>query len=159
MTIDEQIPLLEQLQEKLQNEVGASVLPHAIESLKLLRKITGGKQDIQHYRQFVAMYDAWMRKTSGVSAKITAGDGKALKQIIRYLVENSKGGDEEGAMDAWHYILKYWKLLTPFLQTQVRLSQINKNLPEILMQLRNGKKPGQNRRDLKEELKRRRRRD
>lgn len=89
---------------------------------------------------FVKAYDTFCRIKTKAGAKMDGANGKALKTIIQFLTQEALQKDEAGALEAWKYILLNWDKLTPFIQNQVSLLQINKNLPEILMQLRrNGK--------------------
>jgi DNA-binding transcriptional MerR regulator len=90
------------------------------------------------YQEFVEAYDVFCKSYIGVGAKMSGAQGKALKDIIEYLRGQSRTKDSEGALAAWQYILKNWGRLTKFIQNQTTLTQINKNLQEILTQLRNG---------------------
>lgn len=92
----------------------------------------------ERYQEFVDAYFSWHKATQSVEPRLGAAQGKAMNEIITYLVKQSKGKDEEGALLAWQYILGNWKKLTLFIQNQTKLTQINKNLQEILTQLRNG---------------------
>ena len=72
-------------------------------------------------------------------AKIDAVQGKAMKTILNYLKTlcKQKGDDSpENILNALKYIFKNWKNLEPFLQKQVKLSQINSNLVNIIQQLK-----------------------
>jgi hypothetical protein len=88
------------------------------------------------FQGFMDMYCQWHSHTVGVGARITARDGKALKAIMKYLRENSKRKDDQGAKQAWSFILTCWDRLSPFIQKQVALTQIEKNLPEIIATLK-----------------------
>lgn len=97
-------------------------------------------EETSRYQSFIKRYDTFCRWVSGAGAKMDGVQGKAMKAIIKYLIKESKASDEQGALDAWDYVLTNWAKLSPFIQTQISLVQINKNLAEILMQLRkNGK--------------------
>jgi hypothetical protein len=88
------------------------------------------------FQPFMDMYCKWHQQQVGVGARITPREGKALKLIISYLRENSKKKDDQGALDAWSFILLHWDKLSAFLQKQVSLSQINRNIPEIIANIK-----------------------
>jgi uncharacterized protein YutD len=79
---------------------------------------------------------------------MNAHQGKALKSIIEYLalqVKNKKGAITEDelkadVLNAWDYILNNWNQINGYYAEQIKLSQIDSNLPNILMQLRKNKK-------------------
>ena len=65
-----------------------------------------------------------------------------MKTILSYLKTlcKQKGDDsQENILNALKYIFKNWKNLEPFLQKQVKLSQINSNLVNIIQQLKENK--------------------
>jgi hypothetical protein len=47
-------------------------------------------------------------------------------------------------LNAWKYILSEWSSINDFYGQQVKLNQINSNLPNILTQIRNSKKKQRN---------------
>lgn len=107
----------------------------------ILEKVRQGRKKEpapERYQEFVGIYNQFLWDTIGVGAKMDASEGKALKAIIKYLREQSNRQDTQGAIDAWRYILDNWTMLSTFLQSQKSLKQINKNLIEILEQIRNG---------------------
>jgi hypothetical protein len=83
-----------------------------------------------------------------MGAKMNAHQGKAMKSIIEYLksqVVNKIGGEqidqvEEQVIKAWEYILSNWAMVNGYYADQIKLSQIDSNMPVILMQLRQTKK-------------------
>ena len=100
------------------------------------------------YPQMVDRYNTFCTSRMGMGAKMNAHQGKALKSIIEYLalqVKNKKGGISEDelkidVLNAWEYILNNWSQVNGYYAEQIKLSQIDSNLPNILMQLRNNKK-------------------
>ena len=100
------------------------------------------------YPQMVDRYDAFCMKRMDMGSKMDAQQGKALKSIIQYLalqVKNKKGEISEDdlkadVLNAWDYILNNWGQINGYYAEQIKLSQIDSNLPNILMQLRNNKK-------------------
>jgi len=125
------------LEERKLDEGADTALIDAI--LAELRK-AGRKKDSkpERFQEFVGIYHQFCLDTIGVGAKMDASEGKALKSIIQYLIKQSTRQDTQGALDAWQYIFEHWGLLSPFLQSQKSLKQINKNLIEILSQIKNG---------------------
>lgn len=98
---------------------------------------TDGKVKHSRYQDFVSVYNDFCISQSGAGAKMDGGQGKAMNNIITFLKAQSKQKNQEGAVLAWRYILSHWGNLSDFLQRQISLTQINKNLPEILTQLKN----------------------
>ena len=94
--------------------------------------------ELAQWSQWVAIYKEWHKAHTGRAARIQGQDGAALKLIAKYLRQEAKQQDEAGALDAWRYILANWGRLSDFIQRQVALTQMNKNLPEILTTLRHG---------------------
>jgi hypothetical protein len=88
----------------------------------------------------VESYDIWCKDKIGVGCKMDGIQGKALKSIISYLRSQVNDNDDEGIKNAWGFILANWNKLDDFHQKQMKLSQINSNLINILNQLRNGGK-------------------
>lgn len=100
------------------------------------------------YPKMVAIYNEFCVKRIGVGAKMDALQGKSMKSIIAYLATQvkMKKGEEitepqmnEGIISAWEYILSNWDLVKGYYADQIKLSQINANMPNILMQLKTSK--------------------
>lgn len=93
------------------------------------------------------VYTDWFNDRNGVNPKVQAADAAGLKQIVQYLFKavQAKSPDlslseiTERAVRSWVLILHKWDTLTPFLQSQVKLSQINSNLTNILNAIKNPK--------------------
>lgn len=94
----------------------------------------------EHYQVFVSVYMDFFRNQAGVDARMSPAEGVAMKRIITYLKRESNEQTEDGALSAWRYILTHWNRLDDFLQERKRLSQIDKNLTEIIDQLKNNAK-------------------
>lgn len=100
------------------------------------------------YPQMVELYNTFCINRMGMGSKMDAQQGKALKSIIQYLalqVKNKKGEITEeqlkvDVLNAWEYILNNWSQVNGYYAEQIKLSQIDSNLPNILMQLRKNKK-------------------
>jgi len=154
MTIEEQIAWLGSIQYWFQKHEGAGNLQIVKDSLRRLKKLEaentqlkrelaqiekGEDRKFELYQKYIELYDQFCRAYIGVGAKLDGVQGKAMKNIIVYLTLQSKTKDEQGALAAWNFILAHWTQLTKFMQNQTSLVQINKNLQEILTQLRRGK--------------------
>lgn len=100
------------------------------------------------YPQMVDRYNTFCINRMGMGSKMDSQQGKALKSIIQYLalqVKNKKGEISEeqlklDVLNAWDYILNNWGQVNGYYAEQIKLSQIDSNLPNILMQLRKNKK-------------------
>lgn len=94
------------------------------------------------YKMSIDIYHKFCLSNFDAPAKIDAVQGKAMKTILSYLKAlcKQKGDDsQENILNALKYIFKNWKNLEPFLQKQVKLSQINSNLVNIIQQLKENK--------------------
>lgn len=100
------------------------------------------------YKLMVEVYNDFCNERLGMGAKIDAMQGKSMKLIISYLqsqILNKQGQlskDELNleTVNAWKYILSHWSCLSDFYSQQVKLNQINSNLPNILTQIRKSNK-------------------
>lgn len=92
----------------------------------------------KEYKDFIKSYSDFFNDKVGVPIKMDGAEGKAAKQIINYLktATKEKGGD---LIAAWVLILDNVDMWDTFHQGQLKLSQINSNLPNILNTIRNGK--------------------
>lgn len=90
------------------------------------------------FSEMIESYDSWCKQVVGVGCKMDGIQGKALKSIIAYLRSQVNDNDDIGIKNAWEFILSNWNKLDDFHQKQIKLSQINSNLINILNQLRNG---------------------
>jgi hypothetical protein len=106
------------------------------------------------YPRMIEAYDSFCQNRFGMGAKMNSHQGKAMKNIIEYLATQVKkkktdlNSDElqDEVLSAWEYILKNWGVIQGYYAEQIKLSQIDCNLPNILIQLRKNK---QNARDQK----------
>lgn len=102
---------------------------------------TDNKTDSKHiYKMSVDIYHKFCLSNMDAPAKIDGVQGKALKSILSYLKQlcKQKGREtEEDVLNAFKFIFMNWKNLDDFLQKQIKLSQINSNLPNIIQQLKN----------------------
>ena len=95
-------------------------------------------QDPPIYGEFVKMYFDWITDRIGVPPQHNGQEGKAAKQIIKYMK-----GISDDPLVAWAFVLKNFDRVEPFLQKQIKLSQLNSNLTNILNQIKNGQTTNQ----------------
>jgi hypothetical protein len=101
---------------------------------------------LERYQEFVGAYDQFCRKKLGAPAHMNAANGRALKETVDYLMKQEKvNGDELLALEGWQYMFDNWSLLSEFIQKQVGLLQIKKNIQEILFEFRNASKSAKRR--------------
>lgn len=93
------------------------------------------KLDEPSHQAFVDAFWQWYEKTVGMPPKLLEADYAALKKIRRYFTD-AKKGDAEKALASWRYILDNWAKLEDFLQKQMRPAEIDRNMANILAQIR-----------------------
>ena len=106
------------------------------------------------YSSMVDLYNEFCIKKTGLGAKIDSLQGKSMKNIIQYLdlqVRNKNASLTDDLLKAetikaFAYILDNWGKISGYYAEQIKLSQIDSNLPNILLQLR---KTSKNNRDEK----------
>jgi hypothetical protein len=133
MTLEQQIFELEQLVQE--GEVASALMPHVLGSLLRLRQIEHSKPSSTLYTEAVRMYSAWHLTTVGVQMRFGGAQGKAMKAIVAYLL-NECANDEQAALNSWQIILDNWPKLNAFLRDQTDVTQINKNLVEIILKIK-----------------------
>lgn len=100
------------------------------------------------YPQMIELYDTFCQTRIGMGAKINAHQGKAMKSIIDYLTNQVRAKKTDATEDelknqvllAWKYVLENWGKITGYYAEQIKLNQIDSNLPNLLMQLKNNSK-------------------
>ncbi|NEM96185.1 helix-turn-helix domain-containing protein [Pontibacter burrus] len=100
----------------------------------LISKHANTGKEIVH-QDFVDAYWQWYEGKVGEPPRLLEADYKAIKNIRKYLTE-AKKGDEAKALSSWLYILSSWGKLEDFLQRQVKPTQIDSNMANIRLQLR-----------------------
>ena len=96
------------------------------------------------YSSMVGLYNDFCIKKTGLGAKIDALQGKSMKNIIQYLGLQVRNKNErltddlqkDETIKAFAYILDNWGKISGYYAEQIKLSQIDSNLPNILLQLR-----------------------
>lgn len=86
----------------------------------------------------MAEYNNFILENLGVPAKIDGQEGKALKTIITYLTQISTNKEPDGIVNAFKFILVNKAKWDPFHQNQLKISQINSNLTNIINSIKNG---------------------
>jgi len=110
------------------------------------------KEPNELYGHMVEVYDGFCHGRIGMGAKMDALQGKSMKSIISYLQSQvvKKQGDlsevelNKETLNAWKFILSKWETINDFYGQQIKLNQINSNIPNILTQIRNSKNKNRN---------------
>lgn len=94
------------------------------------------------FPRMIEVYNTFCINKIGVKAKIGVVEGVKMKSIIKYLGENvkDKDGGDESVLSAWEFILTNIGRWDTFHQKQLKLSQIESNLINILNSIKNGNK-------------------
>lgn len=88
--------------------------------------------------QFSVFRDAWFELCTsllGVKPKFGPIDGKYLSEIIKHLNDINSNEDEANA--TWLMIMSRWKELDSFTQKKLELSYVNRNINNVILQLKN----------------------
>lgn len=93
------------------------------------------KNGILH-QAIIKKYDEYVKKRTGVSAKITVADAVAVKKIKIYLLQQC-ADNPEIALSSWGLILDNLKLCEKFFSNNFQLTALNKNLVQIIDQIKN----------------------
>jgi hypothetical protein len=137
------------------------VIEEVIEEPILKTKRTKKGESSKLYPNMIEKYNQFCLKKTTMGAKIDAHQGKSMKRIIEYLGGQVKlklelDGNvitqdilETQVLIAWEYILDNWDKITGYYAEQIKLNQIDSNLPNLLMQLKNYQKNTKKNRDEK----------
>lgn len=87
------------------------------------------------YGKFLDEWFSFYKRLYGFPPKFTGADGKALKQIIRYLQQVS---NDVEALSTWQYLLSNWQKMDAFHQKNTDLKYINSQLNKILQNAKRG---------------------
>ena len=94
------------------------------------------------YSSLMAIYFDFVKQYTGVPPKVSEIEGKALKNIIKYL--SSIQPNEEDIIIGWKAIFENFNKWDSFYQKQLKLSQIDSNLLNIINSIKNGKQHSPN---------------
>lgn len=89
------------------------------------------------YQQCLNEYAAFLKNRS-IPLIMDGRQGKSLKLIIDKLKSASVDKSDNGVLISWRFILNNWQRTGSFIGGQIKLSDINRNLLEILDKIRNG---------------------
>ena len=91
-------------------------------------------------QKVIDSYFEWYEKQTTIKPKFLVEDAAAAKQIAIYITKTVKyknpNADEIKIMDAWHLILNNFTKWDKFYQGQLKLSQINSNLTNIIANIK-----------------------
>lgn len=122
----------------------------------LKRKPLKQTQSNPAYPLCIEIYDNFCKQRLGVGAKIDGEQGKAMKLIIEYIRGQIKGEVNETIIaGAWNTILGNFAKWSAFNQRNLKLSQINSNLLNIINEIRNSSSANGNSNQISDEFRRR----
>lgn len=96
------------------------------------------KKTASMYQKFVSAWMQFYQYEFGIAPKFSGVEGKALKQIIKYLSEI--GGSEEKAYTLFAQILQNFNKLDDFHQQNFDLKYLNGNINRIIKNVRKSSK-------------------
>lgn len=108
-------------------------------ALKYLKTDSGNKDHIKHQIIFIDRYKKFISEFSKgeiTEPRIDNYEKRALHNIMEYLKNNHKDKTFEGALESMNKIFENWELIEPFLQKQTKLEQINRNISNIILQIK-----------------------
>ena len=89
------------------------------------------------YQECISLYNQFLIDRTGAGVKMNGREGKSMNTIIDHLSRQDKiAGDKQKIIDAWNYILVNWDSLTTYHKNRVKLSNIDEDLSNILLQLK-----------------------
>lgn len=100
------------------------------------------------YTKMIEVYDKFCYSRTGAGAKIDSLQGKSVKDIISFLSTqiqkknpniSSQEKLKKDILASWEYILSQWDSVKGYYSDQIKLNQINSNLPNILVHLKKAK--------------------
>lgn len=145
MTLKEQISWCK-------NQIKQGYHPEILKSiLKRLEGIEKVSPNPAVFQPCVDEYASFLARR-GIPLVMDGRQGKQLKEIIIKLSTIGKDKSDEGVLKSWKFILANWERTGSFIGRQIKLSDINRNLQEILDKIRNGATKKQSRIDEAEQL-------
>jgi hypothetical protein len=97
------------------------------------------KKLIPEYKLCVEIYFDFIKKQTGVEPNFTNVEGKALKNIIKWIHQNQKKEMTiENTVNAFKFIFLNFDKWDAFHQKQLKLVQINSNIINIVNAIKNG---------------------
>lgn len=132
------------IQQTLLPVIGKDDVKFVICSIRAkVKKLEGKKSAHPKYTECMDIYNTFML-SRGFKPKITSADGQGLNELIVFFesFETVKSGTHT-LENCFNLVFSNWDKLTPFLQTQISLRQINSYINNILDGIRNNKKQQQ----------------
>lgn len=103
-----------------------------------MTKIKTPKEPNPLFTESMKIYCDWIKKITGVPAKIDGAQGRALKYIIAYLKTIDDNHDK--IIESWYLLLENYDKWDNFHKKQLKLTEINSNIVNIINFVKNGKK-------------------
>ncbi len=105
---------------------------------KLQLGLGGDEMVSDDYKECLDSYFAFYKNRTGVKPKMSPTDGGSLKSLIEYFNQIIKDdNDDKKAVDAFNEMFDNWNKLDSFLQNQLKLTQINNNINNIINLIKN----------------------
>lgn len=102
---------------------------------KVVTNKVNNKQSSNTYKQCIEVYFAFFKAQNNFPPRMNAAEGKAMKSIIEYLETCSS--EQSSTLHAWQYVLDNWHKLNDYTRARQRLVDINSNIVNILVELKN----------------------
>ena len=127
---------------------------NSVSEPKMVSKRTKGESQVSRnrakakpntlYSKMVDEYDKFCNEKTGVGCKIDGAQGKSMKQIVAFLEKQITKKDntlkkeelDEKVLFSWQYILTHWDKLDNYNRGRIKLTEINSNMLNILIKLR-----------------------
>lgn len=123
--------------------VGSNIGELADKCVTITEEFYGKKKvekTLTAYTGCIDIYNNFIIAKTGLPGKFDGTEGKAMKAIIAYLGPITHIKTDQGIIDSFSHILKLIDKWEPFHQKQLKLSQINSNLINIINAIKNGNK-------------------
>lgn len=95
------------------------------------------KKSPSAFTSCIEVYNQFVLKLTGLPGKFDGQEGKAMKTIIAYLGPIANDKTDQGIINSWKHILSLHDKWEPFHRTQIKISQINSNLINIINSIKN----------------------
>lgn len=90
------------------------------------------------HNSIVEIYYQWHEKQFGIEPQFDSSDGKAVKELIKYLqinIKNKDGGEAE-ILQAWSLIFEHYDKWDDFRKKLTRMRQIVPNISQIIIDIK-----------------------
>lgn len=132
--LEQEIKLINTCIEVAKIETNKTLFKSILNRLQMLIKTDSNS----NYQQCMDAYFKWHEDVIGLKPRIDSRQGSALKEIIAYLAKVVKTPGQE--LQAFQAVLHNYELWGDFFKGQTTLVQINKNLIELITNIKNGAK-------------------